>query len=242
MNKWLAWVAAVGMATIGTVGVLTVLAFADSQSAHYQLRESLVGGGGLIQSTSPSYQSREAIGDTAVGNTASTNYQTNTGYVTTGDPALSVGLNNANATFTDFSPGTAATATASFEVADYTSYGYAVQIVGNPPSNGSHTITAMATTGASQPGSEQFGINLVANTSPIAFGANPNHGQFGVGSASPNYGTANQFRYVSGETIATAPKSSGDTIYTISYIVNVTSLTPGGQYSGNQSIICTGTY
>jgi hypothetical protein len=100
----------------------------------------------------------------------------------------------------------------------------------------------MSTTGPSQAGVEQFGLNLVANTSPVSLGANPNHGQFGVGSAATNYATTNNYRFVSGETIASAPKSSGMTIYTISYIVNVSSLTPGGQYSSNQTVICTGTY
>jgi hypothetical protein len=85
-------------------------------------------------------------------------------------------------------------------------------------------------------------MNLVANTSPISFGANPDHGQFGFGSASTNYGTANNFRFVNGETIASAPKSSGQTIYTISYLVNVNSLTPGGNYTSSQTLICTGTF
>jgi hypothetical protein len=100
----------------------------------------------------------------------------------------------------------------------------------------------MSTTTTSQIGVEQFGINLVANTSPTSFGANPDNGQFGFGSITANYATANNYRYVDGETVAQATKNSGVTTYTISYVTNVATLTPGGQYSADQTIIVTGTY
>ncbi|HSX36859.1 MAG TPA: hypothetical protein VLG13_01935 [Patescibacteria group bacterium] len=244
MNRMLARLAGLGAAAAWVISGLITVAYADSlQSTHYRFDESSVGGGGLIQSNSTNYQSAgDSIGDTAVGNSASTNFQTESGNTTTGDPALSFSINNGSASFGSFSPGGAAVATSSFQVSNYTSYGYVVQIVGSPPKNNGHTITAMSSTGPSQAGTEQFGINLVANTSPTSVGTNPDHGLFGVGSASSNYGTSNNYRYVSGETIASAPKSSGVTTYTISYIVNVNSLTPGGQYTSNQQLICTGTY
>lgn len=214
----------------------------SQSSAHYEFIESDLGGGGLGNASSSNYQSVLSTGDSAIGNSSSGNYQINAGSQTTRDPRLAVSIDNANAAFGLFSPATTATATSSFSVIDYTSYGYAVQIGGNPPSYQGHTLPGMATTGSASPGAEQFGINLVANTAPTAFGANPAYGPNGVGTASSNYGTPNQFRYVSGETIATAPKSSGETTYTISYIADVSSLTPGGEYTGGQFIICTATY
>jgi hypothetical protein len=134
-----------------------------------------------------------------------------------------------------------------FSVFNYTSYGYAVQITGNAPTSGAHTISPMTTTAIAQPGIEQFGINLVANTSPKSFGSNPDNGSFGFGiigsgPGDTSYSTPNEFRYVSGETIASAPKSSGQTNYTISYIVNTSSITPGGRYTSDQTVIVTGTY
>jgi hypothetical protein len=155
---------------------------------------------------------------------------------------LAFAILNPNVSFGAFSAGTTAVATATFGVVDYTSYGYIVQIVGTPPTRGTHALPGMSTTGPSQAGTEQFGINLVANTSPGSFGANPDHGQFGVGSAASNYDTPNNYRFVNGETIASAPKSSGQTIYTISYIVNVNSISPAGAYTGDQTLICSGTY
>lgn len=237
----------------GWVGLLLVLAFcivnktpavhAESlQSPNYRFDESVVGGGGLNQSNSANYQGSSAIGDTAVGNSASNNYQTEAGSKTTHDPTLSFTMGSGNVNFANFTASAASVTTATFSVSNYTSYGYIVQIAGNPPSNGNHTLDAMTATGSSQSGIEQFGINLVANTLPVSVGANPNNGQFGHGLAAPNYGTSNQYRYVSGETIASAPKSSGETIYTLSYLINVASLTPGGQYTSNQTLIITGTY
>jgi len=225
------------------VAAQTTAVYADPlQSTNYRFDESTIGAGGLIQSSSANYQGTDAVGDVAIGNAASTNYQVNAGSKTTNDPTLSFSLNSGGINFGSFTASSATVTTASFSVSDYTSYGYVVQIVGGPPTNGSHTLPAMTTTGASQSGIEQFGINLVANTSPSSVGANPDNGQFGFGAATTNYGTSNQYRYVSGETIAQAPKSSGLTAYTISYLVNVAGLTPGGQYTSNQTLIVTGTY
>jgi hypothetical protein len=227
------------------LGYVVSPVFADPlKSTNYQFQETSLGGTGLFNSQSANYQTAGSAGGIlGLGNSASSNFQINAGNITTNDPALAFAITNPTASFTDFSSAIASTATATFQVLDYTSYGYVVQIIGNPPSEThGHTIAAMSTTAPSQVGTEQFGINLVANTSPISLGANPDHGQFGFGSASSNYGTPNQYRYVNGETIALAPKSSGQTTYTISYIVNVGVLTPGGLYTSNQTLICTGTY
>lgn len=221
-----------------------VSAEAPPTSTNYRFDESSITGGGLIEANSNNFRSSSSLGDTAVGNSASDNFQTESGSQTTDDPALTFIIEDGDATFNDFSATAAATATTSFSIINYTAYGYVVHIAGTAPSNGAHVIDAMGTTtpDSSTPGSEQFGINLVANTSPISFGANPDHGQFGFGSAETNYDTANMYRFVNGEAIASAPKTSGRTLYTISYIVNVDTLTPGGTYIGDQTIIVTGTY
>jgi len=215
---------------------------AESQSPNYRIDESAIGTSDSAESSSINYQSTSAAGALSVGDASSSGYNVSTGTKTTPDPYLSFTFINAAAQFDSFSPVLASTSTASFSVSDYTSYGYSVQIIGSPLSNGSHTIAAMSSTDISRPGIEQFGINLVANTSPAAFGSNPDNGLFGFGQVAGNYSTPNNFRFVSGESIAVAPKSSGITIYTISYLVNVASITPGGQYASNQTLIITGTY
>jgi hypothetical protein len=220
------------------------------QSNNYKFSEPTLGSGSLSQSSSASYVGQSALGDLSVGGTSSQNFQINTGSKTSPDPVLSVAVTNWQATFDTFSASTAATASATFAVVNYSSYGYAVQIAGDPPTLNGHTITPLSTNTTSQTGIEQFGINMVANSSPSAVGANPNNGDFGFGQigegvGSPNYAnysTPNEYRYVPGETIASAPKSSGKTIYTISYLVNVSGITPAGKYLSNQTLIVTGTY
>lgn len=216
----------------------------DAQSTNYSLSESSIGAGSSVQSSSTNYKSSDAAGDTAVGNATSTNFQTNSGTKTPNDPNLSVSINTGSVNFPAFSAAATATATATFSVLNYTSYGYVVQIAGTAPTNAgaNKTIPAMSSTQPSQTGVEQFGINLVANTSPSSFGSNPDNGGYGFGTVAPNYNTPNSFRFVNGETIALSSKNSGQTNYTISYIVNVAGLTPGGQYTSNQTLIVTGTY
>jgi hypothetical protein len=215
-------------------------------STNYRFDETSIGTTNNLESASTNFKDQTGAGDTAVGASSSTNFQTQAGSDTSHDPNLTFTMNTGSAAFGTFSPTAASTATTTFSVINYTSFGYVVQVAGNPPSYGSNQIDAMSATAASQPGTEQFGINLVANTSPISFGANPDNGtspnDFGFGQVAPNYSTPNQFRYVAGETIAQAPKSSGRTNYTISYIANVTNLTPGGTYNSDQTLIVTGTY
>jgi hypothetical protein len=226
------------------MGYIVSPVFADPlKSNNFQFQETSLGGTGVLNSQSANYQTLGTAGGIlGVGNSASSNFQINAGNITTNDPALAFIVGSTSVDFGNLSAGVTSTATSTFSVIDYTSYGYVVQITGNPPANGSHQLPGMSSTGPSQAGTEQFGINLVANTSPANFGANPDHGQFGVGDATANYNTTNNYRYVSGETIVSAPKSSGQTNYTISYIVNVNSLSKGGMYTGGQTLICSGTY
>ncbi len=214
----------------------------ELESANYRLTEGNVGTGGLVQSSSTNFVGNDASGDIAIGTSNSTNYQLTAGSKTPSDPNLSFILNSPTITFPSFSASAASVTSASFSVLNYTSFGYVVQVAGTTPTNGAHAIPAMASTAPSQVGVEQFGMNLVANTSPANIGSNPNNGGFGFGEAAPNYATPNQFRFVNGETIAMAPKSSGITTYTVSYLVNVAGLTPGGQYKTDQTLIIVGTY
>lgn len=230
-------------------GLCVAVAHADDlRSSHYQFVESTLGEGGLTRASSSNYQAIQAVGKAAVGQTSGTGFQTHEGSNTTADPSLSVVINPGGGNFGAFTPTAAATATSTFSVVDYTSYGYIVEIVGSPPSNGNHTIPAMSTPGISAPGTEQFGINLVKNTnfcgSGCNVGADPDYGQFGATSAKPtaNYDTPGTFYYNNGDTIVQSPKSSGQITYTITYLINVQSLTPGGQYTSQQSIICIATY
>ncbi|MBA3679514.1 hypothetical protein H0W80_05025 [Candidatus Saccharibacteria bacterium] len=214
-------------------------------STSFSIQEDFIGGGGVIDSSSASYKSFDTIGDLGVGDSAGTSYKTQSGYTTTNDPSLSFIVNTSSVVLGALTNGSTATGTATFSVLNYTSYGYIVQVIGNTPSNGAHNLTALASPTASSTGTEQFGINLVANTSPTTFGAIPVQvpsSSFSYGIAQPGYDTTNLYKYVAGSTIASAPKTSGRTDYTVSYIANIATLTPGGSYSGNETYVVVGTY
>lgn len=219
-------------------------AYAESLvSPNFRVDESFVGGSGDVQSSSPNFKSDSAAGEIGVGNSSSPNLQTQPGYVTTSDPALTLSVSGTTINFGALSTSATATGTSTFSVINYTSYGYVVQVVGTPPKTGNYALAGMSG-GLSQTGIEQFGINLVHNTSPINFGADPAAGttapHYGV--AASGYNSADHYRYTNGDTIASAPKSSGQTNFTIAYIANASTTTAGGSYSGSLTLVCTGTY
>lgn len=128
-----------------------------------------------------------------------------------------------------------ATKTMTVKISNYMSEGYILQIVGDPPKYNGHTLATPATQTASQAGTEQFGINAVANTSP-SVGADPVQdptGQGAFGAADPAYATPNMFKYASGDTVARSSQNMGSTTYTITMIANVSGVTPSGRYSGD---------
>jgi len=212
------------------------------QSSNYRIDESAISTGAMLQSSSANFKAIDGINDIAIGTSASSNYQVQAGSKTSPDPWLSFSILSSNVDFGTLSSATTSTATASFSVINYTSFGYVVQVAGSAPSNGAHALASMSTE-SSQTGIEQFGMNLVANTQPVnPLGANPDNGLFGFGTVATGYSTTNKFTYSNGGIIAQAPKSSGVTTYTISYVMNVQPLTPGGRYQTGQSLVVTGTY
>jgi hypothetical protein len=222
--------------------------FAQGTSNNFRIDESAIGPGGNLESNSANFSTeagQQAIGGTGAVNSASTNFRGQGGSETTDDPRLSCVLNNASINFGAFSTSVTLTANATFSVLNYTSYGYNVSMIGTSPTMGSHSLANMNPATTVSTGTEQFGINLVANTSPTAFGAFPVQvpdGTFSSGDAASGYDTPNNYKFVPGDTIASAAQSSGQTDYTISYVVNVSNNTPGGTYTANHVILCTGTY
>jgi hypothetical protein len=219
---------------------------AQSSSPNYRLEESFFGIGGELEASSTNYTSRQSAGETGVGNTSSTNFQANAGFNTTDAPLLEIYVNNTSIDLGVLSPSSATTTTATFYVRVYLASGYEVVTVASPPANESgDTIDALSVPAASSPGTEQFGINLAANTSPATFGADPVQipdGSFSFGYASPGYDTANVFKYQPGDAIAQSDSSSGRTDYTVSYLYNTNSVSPAGIYTFEQDLVAVSTY
>jgi hypothetical protein len=238
----------ISLTVLVSLVISDAVGLAQGASSNYRIDESFVGPGGLLESNSSNYRTApggQSLGNPGgVGDSRSTNFRAQAGATTTNDPSLTCSVGTSSLSFGSLSPAATATATATFSVLNYTSYGYIVQIVGAPPTNGSHTLEDLNANAASAIGTEQFGLNLVDNTTPN-IGANPAQipdSSFSFGAAATNYNTADSFRYNNGETIAQAGESSGQTNYTISYIINASTTTPSGTYSGSQTLVCIGTY
>lgn len=233
------------LVSLGTSGWAVANSVPQSSSGHYQVNEVFFGSGGALQDCSANYCAKEAAGETAVGNTSSSAYQAQAGFNTDRTPYIQFIVSNTNTDLGALTSSTTKTTTASFSVKTYLSSGYSVVQTSPGPTNGSYVMNGLTSPTASAVGTEQFGINLVANTSPASFGANPTQNpdaSFSHGQVSADYSTANKFKYGQGDTIAYSTESSGETDYTISYLFNVSNLTPGGTYTLNHVLVATATF
>ena len=125
--------------------------------------------------------------------------------------------------------------TTQFAVATNSINGYVASIQGNTMTAGNQTITALPV----QTGVNQFGINLRANSSP---GVGHDIEGSGAGVVATNYNTPNQFKFVDGDVLATAPLPSAWNRYTISYLVNVDPNQHAGRYATTMTVIATTTF
>jgi len=138
------------------------------------------------------------------------------------------------------------------------SFGYNITYTGTTLTcsgcSGSPTITAMGTQSpngsatTSSAGTSQFGLNVVANTISGAqpgnsFGANISHNSGNsFGTNGTNYGTAQSFRFFTGDTIGTSSQATDFDQYTVSYLVNVPAFQAAGNYTTTLTYICTANF
>lgn len=220
----------------------------QSCSSNYSTDQTFFGSGGELNACSAGptgYCSKQSAGELGVGNTAGTAYQAYAGFNTTDVPFLEFVVTGANINLGLLSSSTTATANGTFSVRAWQSGGYTVTTASNPPKNNTYTMAGLASPTASAAGTEQFGINLVANTSPATFGTAPQqlpNSSFSFGTAEPGYNTTNLFKYVKDDIIARSIKSTSVTTYTVSYIFNISPRTAGGTYTFNHILVATGTY
>lgn len=151
-----------------------------------------------------------------------------------------------------FSPTDTATASSQMAASTNAGAGYIITVNGPTLTSGSNTITAMATTALGSRGTSQFGLNLKLNTtltSTVAVGAevvaSPN-GTNLKGQAATGYDTVDQFKFVSGNTVANSYNggagASDSQVFTASYIVNVPGSQAAGTYTTTLTYICTPTF
>jgi hypothetical protein len=109
--------------------------------------------------------------------------------------------------------------------------GYSIGYAGNTLTSGSNTITPMAAAAGSTQNSKQFGINLMANTTP-PIGSNKSGTGSGIVPVASGYDVANSFKFnVAGDLVATATVPTNTNTFTTSYIANIDAITAAGAYS-----------
>jgi hypothetical protein len=231
---------------LGLMLLLPALASAaQSASSNYQVNEVFFGAGGELHACSTNYCSKQSAGETAVGNTSSANYQAQAGFNTDRTPYIEFVVNNAGINLGTLTATATKTATSTFSVKAYLAHGYSVINASDPPTNNTYVMQALSIPTASAVGSEQFGINLVANTLPTSFGADPQYvpdNTFSFGVVAADYSSPNMYKYVKGDSVALSTASSSATTYTVSYIFNISNITPGGTYVMDHVLVATGTY
>lgn len=228
------YVPVLAVAVLVTVGTALPVMAVNSSSENYQLTETEFGGGSALNSCSGQYCARASIGDmnSPAPGESSAAFNDDTG----SDPLLEVIVDAGESNLGVLTTEQTASKTTTVRVRNHMSgSGYLLQIIGEPPKFEGHTLKTPTTPTASKAGEEQFAINVAANTAPNV-GAMPvqvpaDQTIFGV--AAENYNVHNMFMYRDGDTVGRGLTETGRTDYTVSMIVNISSSTPAGHYSGD---------
>jgi len=247
----------VALLTLLSAGLIGSQAVALTSSPHYEVNEVFFGSGGQLNACSPSYCSKQSLGELTIGGSSSPNYQLHAGFNTSDTPLLIMSVTGGTFDLGTLSTVTTASVSTTFNVEDYLSDGYVVKVVGTAPDLNSvgHTLNTNTSPTTPTAGVEQFGINLAANTSPavgaapqqipssfFSFGKVAHNYNEGGGRSSISYDTVNGFLFDSGDTIAYSNSSSGETTYTLSAIADQSGTTPAGEYGTSLSLIAIPTF
>jgi hypothetical protein len=104
------------------------------------------------------------------------------------------------------------------------------------------TIVAYGAQASSVAGTEGFGINMKDNATPD-IGAEVTQNKGSCSAPATNYATADKFSYVASTTTPlTAQTTPADCTYTVSYVANISTVTPAGSYSTPITYIASGTF
>lgn len=235
-------------------------AAAQLTSPSYRVDETFFGTGGDVGASSTNYGVRQSSGGGfGSADLSGNNYDSATGFPTPQQIFLEVSVTGADVGFgfldantTSYGASQGGACNCSFYVRSYVSSGYVVITGSQPPTTArgdsldSKTILGIPSTSTNV---EEFGINLVDNSSPD-IGANPVNdpdNTFADGVIASGYNTPNQFKYVPGDIIASSPGTAGNrgvgkTNYTISYIAKPKDTTPAGDYIMQHDIIVAATF
>jgi hypothetical protein len=217
-------------------------------SASYQVPESSFNSGSSIDSESASYSGRFSAGDLAVGFGSSTSYNAAAGFISPSEEYLELVVQSTNVDLGILDPTSTGTGSGNFYVRSYINGSYVVQTASTSLMSASgEEINPLSPSAAPTKGSEEFGINLVENTTE-SLGLDPSADpdtSFASGIAATGYDTDGEFKYIQGDVIARSSPTGlawGRTFFTVSYIANVSSITPAGLYEVDHDIVLVSTF
>ncbi|MGB4761893.1 MAG: hypothetical protein WBP12_00885 [Candidatus Saccharimonas sp.] len=234
-NSWWQYGVVLLAIIFAMVSVVSPEAAAVSSSSNYQVVETDFSASSGGESCSPAYCARVSIGDSSVGSSQGDTLKTDFSAAAPEDPTLEVIVEAGQSNLGRLSTEQTATKTLTVRIRNHLTGGYTLQIIGQPPTYDGRALERLATPTSSRAGVEQFGLNVVKNTSPST-GADPLQvpdGQNIFGRAADGYNTPNLFKYQSGDVIGYSDVESGRTDYTISMVVNVSSTTLAGNYTSD---------
>ena len=132
------------------------------------------------------------------------------------------------------------TAQSQMAVGTNASGGFAIVANAAPMSAGTNIINSPTQPTASRQGTNQFGINLVANTAP-AVGDDP-EGAWTNAVVSSGYDQSDRYMLESGDVVAYSPSVSLMKKYTVSYILNTSPDLRAGVYTTTINYIASGRF
>lgn len=239
-------------AVLGIITLLVPFSVVSAQtpsSSNYSVEESGFSSGSNIDANSASYNARTSIGNLGIGQSESGSYIGFGGFITPDQEYVELNIPNITVNLGTLNPGTAGTGIATFTARAYLNNLYVIISPRDPlTSESGEQIDPMTSATTFNSAVEQFGMNLVANTSPAVQGADPSrqpldNGTFAFGEAAPGYDTPDNYQYNAGDIIArSVTRGYGETDYTISYMVNSTPTTPAGLYRMEQDLVITATF
>jgi hypothetical protein len=231
--------------TLLTAGVLLTLGgpvrvyAQQAESNNYGVDQAYFGTGGELEMTSNNYKSSAGVGDSASGSVEGVQFTGQAGSPTSTEPLLEFIVGGIDDDHGVIDSSETYYGSTNVWVRTYNGSGYNIQLTGDPPTQAVHTIPGLASPTTSQTNVEQFGVNLKNNATPD-IGADPVQipdNTFSYGVPAPDYDTADLFKYVDGDIIAQSTTASGETQYTLSYILNINELTPAGRYAAEISVV-----
>lgn len=157
------------------------------------------------------------------------------------DETLTFTLSSATVALGTLSTSSTSSGTSTMTAGTNANTGYSITVNGTTLTSGANTIAALGSPTASSTNTPQFGINLVSNTTPSVGSAVSGSGT-GTASSGTGYATTNNFKFVTGDVVASASVPTNSNTFTTSYIANINGLTKPGAYSTVLTYVATANF